>query len=131
MSIDSVLMVNRQALGLEMARMEAASRNIAAANRPLAPGEAAEREVAAGFAGMLGDTSAATGAREAVPVRTVHDPAHPLADAEGNVRFARIDLVSEMATLMSASRAYEANVRAFNLLRSINAKALEIGGRNG
>ncbi len=64
-----------------------------------------------------------------VPTRTVHDPGHPFADADGRVHYAATDLVHEMTTLMTASRGYEANVRAFNLLRGMVLRALEIGAK--
>jgi flagellar basal-body rod protein FlgC len=34
-----------------------------------------------------------------------------------------------MATLVTASRGYEANVRAFNLLRGMQLRALELGAK--
>ncbi|MGC1548542.1 MAG: flagellar basal body rod C-terminal domain-containing protein [Rhodanobacter sp.] len=37
-------------------------------------------------------------------------------------------MVSEMSTLTEASRAYEANVRAFNTLRGMALHALDVGG---
>jgi flagellar basal-body rod protein FlgC len=55
------------------------------------------------------------------------DPNHPLADADGNVRYPDTELVDQMTSLISASRGYEANVRAFNLLRNMVMRSLEIG----
>ena len=43
------------------------------------------------------------------------------------VHYPAIDLVGEMSTLISATRAYEANVRAFNVLRGMQLEALNIG----
>ena len=40
-----------------------------------------------------------------------------------------VDTLTEMMTLMVASRAYEADVAAFNAAKSMAMKALEIGGR--
>src|SRR3954452_10586234 len=40
----------------------------------------------------------------------VHDPDNPLADREGNVRKPDIDLASQMAQMMMAQRAYQANL---------------------
>lgn len=61
-------------------------------------------------------------------IRQVLDPGHPLAGPEGMVRFPAVDTTTEMMTLMSAMRAYEANVAAMNVSRSMVVKALEIGG---
>ena len=135
MAIDALFATSRSALGYERARIEAASKNIAEANQPLAPGQSARVHRAAlpAFALALdGAGRLADGVppllTESVATRAVHDPGHPLADASGQVHYPAVDLVQEMATLMSASRSYEANVRAVNTLRSMLFKALEIGG---
>ncbi len=63
-----------------------------------------------------------------VSPRLTHDPGHPLADERGFVAYAGVDTASEMVTMMSATRAYEANVAAMNTARSLALKTLEIGG---
>ncbi len=63
-------------------------------------------------------------------VREVHDPSNPVANSDGNVFFADVDHVSEMARMVTAIRAYEANVRAYNTNSEMNAAALAIGDRN-
>ena len=59
--------------------------------------------------------------------RMVHEPGHPLADARGFVAYAGVDLATEMVTLMSAMRSYEANVAAMNTARTLALKSLDIG----
>lgn len=127
MNIDAIFDATRAGLGHERLRLDAASRNLAAANVPLAPGSVAMRFEAAGFTGRVSGASALS--ERPVPTRTVHDPGHPLADADGRVHYAATDMVHEMTTLMTASRGYEANVRAFNLLRGMVLRALEIGAK--
>jgi flagellar basal-body rod protein FlgC len=61
------------------------------------------------------------------PPRMVYDPSHPDANADGYVAYPDIDLVTEMTDMMSATRAYEANVTALNAAKSMAMKALEIG----
>lgn len=60
--------------------------------------------------------------------RRVHDPGNPFADARGDVAYPGVDTATEMVTLMGALRAYEANVAAMNITRSMLLKTLEIGG---
>ena len=60
-------------------------------------------------------------------VKTVFDPSHPDADETGLVTLPNVNLMEEMVNLMSASRAYEANVTAFNAAKTMALKALEIG----
>ncbi len=62
------------------------------------------------------------------PARMVHEPGHPYADAKGFVAYPAVDSATEMVTMMSAMRAYEANVAAMNTARNLALKALEIGG---
>ena len=58
----------------------------------------------------------------------VEDPSeHPDANAEGYVEMPNVDLMQEMADAMAASQAYSANVTAFNVLKQVAAKGLEIG----
>lgn len=64
-----------------------------------------------------------------VEPRMVHDPEHPDADAEGYVAYPNINPVSEMMNLLETTRAYEANVRAVNVAKTMALRALEIGQR--
>jgi flagellar basal-body rod protein FlgC len=59
--------------------------------------------------------------------RTVFDPGHPDADANGYVRMPNVNVVEEMVDMVSATRAYEANVTALNAAKSMISSAIEIG----
>jgi flagellar basal-body rod protein FlgC len=59
--------------------------------------------------------------------RLVHDPEHPLADADGMVRMPDMNMSDQMTGLMAAQRAYQLNVAVFERARDSYAKALEIG----
>jgi len=61
------------------------------------------------------------------PYKKVYQPTHPDADEEGFVYMPNVDILQEMVDMTSATRAYEANVTAFNSSKSILMKALEIG----
>ena len=55
-------------------------------------------------------------------VRTIYDPSHPDADANGFVKMPNINIVEEMVGMVTASKAYEANsVAAQNVKTMINA----------
>ena len=60
-------------------------------------------------------------------LRRVYDPAHPDADDEGYVLMPNVNILNEMADMIAATRAYEANVTAINSEKSMFMKALEIG----
>lgn len=61
------------------------------------------------------------------PPRLVFDPNHPDADTTGYVKYPNINISNEMVDLLSASRAYEANVTMFNLAKSMEQRTLDIG----
>ena len=65
-----------------------------------------------------------------VPPRFVHEPNHPDANERGFVAYPGINPVNEMVTLISALRAYEANVAALNAAKTMALKALELGGNS-
>ncbi|MDH7576769.1 MAG: flagellar basal body rod protein FlgC [Bacillota bacterium] len=63
------------------------------------------------------------------PFPVVYNPDHPDADARGYVRMPNVNIIEEMVDLISASRAYEANVTALNATKEMMIRALEIGRR--
>ena len=56
-----------------------------------------------------------------------YDPTDPDANEEGYVELPNVNLVMEITDGMAASQAFSANVTAFNLLKSVISKGLEIG----
>jgi len=56
-----------------------------------------------------------------------YNPAHPDADENGLVRLPNVEVVQEMTDMMSAFRAYEANITALNAFKDMATKTLEIG----
>ena len=61
------------------------------------------------------------------PMVPVYNPTHPDANEEGYVMMPNVNTAQEMIDMLSASRAYESNVTAFNAMKSMALKALEIG----
>lgn len=61
------------------------------------------------------------------PLKKVYEPGHPDADKEGYVSYPDINVVEEMTNMLSAMRAYEANVSTITTSKSMFSKALEIG----
>ncbi len=60
------------------------------------------------------------------PFKEVYEPEHPDANEQGIVKYPNIQLANEMADLVSAQRAYEANIATFIAHRQIRQRALEI-----
>jgi len=58
--------------------------------------------------------------------RMVYDPGHPDADGNGYVAMPNVNIVTEMVGMISASRAFEANVVAINAAKAMAKDSLEI-----
>jgi flagellar basal-body rod protein FlgC len=132
-------------MGLEKRRVEVAALNLANMHASTAPGQVGyvpQKVVASPlgvhFAQSLGHAAEAMQsgglARDIAVVpspvapRLVNDPGHPHANAQGMVSYPGVDHASEMVSVMTALRAYEANVVVASMAKSMAAKALEIGG---
>lgn len=63
------------------------------------------------------------------PFKLEYNPSHPDADAEGYVRRPNIDIVHEMVDMITATRAYEANVTCINSAKDITNAALNISSK--
>lgn len=62
--------------------------------------------------------------RDFIPV---YDPSHPDANEEGYVMMPNVNTTEERIDLMAASNAYNANLTALSVVKSLALKALEIG----
>lgn len=84
-------------------------------------------------AGKTGTASRRSGVRVAEitederEAEKVYNPDHPDADEDGYVTLTNVDLLKETVDSMSALRSYEANITAFNAVKLMAQKALEIG----
>lgn len=58
---------------------------------------------------------------------TRYDPGNPLADAQGNVYAPNVNIVEEMADMISASRSYQNNVEVLNTSRDMLLATLKLG----
>ena len=61
-----------------------------------------------------------------VPFKEIYDPSHPDADQNGMVKLPNVNVVEQMVDMMTAKRAYEANVTALEAVKSMALKALDI-----
>lgn len=134
--------ISASALAAQRVRMNVIAENLANAEvtRTASGGPYRRKEVVFGahdpspFERLLNVSDGASGGVEVMgivesqarPIQ-VYNPAHPDADANGYVAMPNISPVMEMVDLISASRAYEANITAIQTAKSMAAKALEIG----
>ena len=58
--------------------------------------------------------------------RLKHEPGHPAADANGNVRYPNVNSLVEMTDLREAQRSYEANINVISASRRMLQRTIEI-----
>lgn len=61
------------------------------------------------------------------PLQIRYEPTHPMADEEGYVYYPNVNVVEEMADMMSASRSFTVNVEVFNTAKTLMQKTLTMG----
>jgi flagellar basal-body rod protein FlgC len=61
------------------------------------------------------------------PFKLEYDPGNPEANEDGYVEKPNVNIITEMVNMISANRAYEANITSINTTKSMAMKALEIG----
>lgn len=142
MDYRAVFQIAAAGMDLEKRRVDVAALNLANMNASAPTGQApyaAQRVLAqplqVNFSRAMGLAEPALLPREVQVVATdaaprlVHEPGHPHADSQGFVAYAAIDQATEMVTVNTALRAYEANVAVASTARAMAAKALDIGGQ--
>ena len=145
MDFFSSMEISSSALTAERTRMNLISSNIANANATRTPEGGPYRRKDAVFAtsppppGSFGSAlqkAAGKGAlgvevvqvvEDQSPPRMQYDPSHPDADTQGYVAYPNVNVVEEMADMIAATRAYEANITASQASKSMALKTLEIG----
>lgn len=61
------------------------------------------------------------------PLRMEHAPNHPMANEEGYIFKPNVNVVEEMANMMSASRSYQNNVEVANTAKQLMLQTLRLG----
>jgi flagellar basal-body rod protein FlgC len=139
-TLNSAISASATALRVERIRIETAVSNIANADTTRGPdGQPYRRrdvvlstEPVNPFDSLIGSAGAA-GVKvmgiveDQAPFERRYEPSHPDADEEGYVAMPNVDPSEEMVDMLSATRAYQANLAAISLIRDVITKALELG----
>jgi len=143
MDYSTAFQISAAGMTLEKARVDVTALNIANMNTSRAPGGTlyqplrvvAKPGQPASFAAAYEALGVQAGPQDvhtepvlAAP-RLLHEPGHPQADERGFVAYPGVNHSAEMVNLVSALRAYEANVVAMNAAKTMALKALDIGGQ--
>jgi flagellar basal-body rod protein FlgC len=140
MSMFGILDISAAGMDVQQARLEAAAANLANAQTTGQAGAVYQpltvvvHSVLGKGVGATDNLSADSLPRPAVSgtaeldvsPRLVYDPGHPDADARGFVSMPGVDPIASMLDLISISRSYEANLRAFDVTRTLMQRTLDM-----
>ena len=127
MSLFGSMRLSASGMAVERFRMDVTAGNLASAdviakrNTPAFARQLVEVEGGPDGPRVVGKRDALDG------TRSVHMPESQEADEKGNVQMTNVNPVAEMVDMMGATRAYEANVKAFNAAKGMAKSALDIG----
>lgn len=146
MDLFGVFQISAAGLSVEQARLAAAASNLANSRttraadgsmyQPLSVVVRSQPGMPVSFSAVEAQLQAQTLPRPVVSSvaptdvapRLVYDPGHPDADERGFVSLPGIDPLTTMLDLVSVSRSYEANLRAFDITRHLLERTIQMGG---
>jgi flagellar basal-body rod protein FlgC len=139
MNILPAIDITSDALAAEKTRLEIIGQNIANAQTTRGPdGRPYQRKIVS-FEAQLQQAAGAEGIQSTPSLRVasitadptpgvdIFMPGHPHANADGMVRMPNVNVAREMVDLITASRAFEANLSVVRTSRQMALKALQIG----
>lgn len=132
--------ISASGLAGERLRMEVAANNIANIHSTRTAEGGAYRRQQVAFAAIMNNSispeASAIGNLQGVqavavvddptPLPLIYDPGHPDANAEGFVEMPNVKLPTEMVDMVTASRAYEANLKSLETFRQLAEQALAL-----
>ncbi len=132
MSFKDISLIAGSAMAAQTVRMNTIASNLANANAVATTEAEAYRARKPVFSAALdGEGVAKVQVLDVVqssePLRRVHEPDNPLADADGMVFYANVNEVAEMADMMAASRAFETNVEVMGRIKSMQQSLIRMG----
>ena len=148
MGFFSAMNISASGMSAQRAQMDVISQNLANVNSVGADGKAYKRKVAIletedtpkfvlPCGGAMGNQikGDAAGGKVKVTgimednnsVKKVYDPSNPAADKEGFVEVSNVNVITEMTSMIQASRAYEANASAITAAKKMLQTAMNIG----
>lgn len=132
MRLFSAFEISSSALSAERVRLDTIATNLAnAESTRTAAGGPYRRKIVLFREVLAGSEPQGTVVTDVVPDNTpgprIYEPAHPDAGPDGYVQMPNVQPTTEMVDMISATRAYEANVAALAAAKRMAQKALEIG----
>jgi flagellar basal-body rod protein FlgC len=130
--------ISASGLAAERLRLEVVANNIANAFSTRSPNGGPYRRQDVVFSAVLNQSVRGGGlsrpggvqtlgvVEDMSPFHRIHNPGHPDADKDGYVNMPNVDLPVEMVNMITASRAYEANMRAMQFFRQMTEQSYSL-----
>jgi flagellar basal-body rod protein FlgC len=133
MSMFSIFNVSGSAISSQSQRLNVVASNLANADAVAGPDGQGYKARQVVFETVPMGSEASSGVKvksiqeSNEPLKRVHNPAHPSADADGYVNQSNVNPVEEMVNMISASRSYQNNVEVMNTAKTLLLKTLQMG----
>ena len=133
MSMFSIFSVSGSAISAQSQRLNVVASNLANADAVAGPDGKGYKGRQVVFETVPMGSNASAGVKvnaikeSQEPMRKMHNPTHPSADAEGYVTYSNVNPVEEMVNMISASRSYQNNVEVMNTAKTLLLKTLQMG----
>ncbi|MFQ3189491.1 MAG: flagellar basal-body rod protein FlgC [Paraglaciecola sp.] len=140
MSLFNVMDIASTGMSAQSVRLNTTASNVANANSVSSSYDATYKARHPVFAAELSQASQQQGAgtrvkvlgivESAQPLQIEYSPGHPMSDENGYIYKPNVNVVEEMANMMSASKAYETNVQVADTTKRIFRRVLRLGQGN-
>ncbi len=133
MSMFSIFNVSGSAISAQSQRLNVVASNLANVDAVAGPDGQGYKSRQVVFQTTPLGSDASAGVRVSnitesdAPMKRVHNPNHPSADAQGYVNYSNVNPVEEMVNMISASRSYQNNIEVMNTAKSLLLKTLQMG----
>lgn len=143
MSLSNVFGIAGSAMSAQSVRLNTTASNLANAEsisssegetyRARKPVFAVQMAEQMGMSGLDADLNAGAGVKvteiieSQAPLRPVYNPNHPMADEQGYIYYPNVNVVEEMADMISASRSFQINAEIMNTAKTMIQRTLTLG----
>lgn len=128
----SIFDISGRAMSAQLVRLNTTASNLANAGTVSGSEASAFRAMKPVFRTIMGAAGQATVQVDRIDTSTTapvkrHDPAHPLADSDGNVWEAAVDSAAEMVEMLETSRHYQNNVQVLATAKGLISETFRLG----
>ncbi|MEK6638119.1 MAG: flagellar basal body rod protein FlgC [Pseudomonadota bacterium] len=128
----SLFDISGRAMAAQLVRLNTTASNMANAGTVAGSEASAFRSMKPVFRTIMGENGTATvtvdriATSQTAPTKR-HDPAHPLADANGDIWEAAVDGAAELVEMIETSRQYQNNVQVLQTAKGLITETLRLG----